>query len=581
MTLPDEKNSSPSLLVIDDDPLMRRSIALCLADYGYQVLQAEDGSQGVALFDQHRPDLVLTDLMMPGLDGVGVVRAIRERTDEVPVVVISGNGSVAYAIEAMRQGAWDYITKPIHDFSELDRVISQSLERVEQKRAEEQRRLDLALHSIDLAEQLAALKHHDPLTGLPQLQQLQEIFYQTVIRGDFSGNMRLLLLDLVNLKQINKSLGVEFGDIVIMETAERLRPFGNEQRIIGRIGGDQFMILDSGDQDLYSLIEMLQQALDPPFTLGGVERTVPVAIGASCYPQDGESLNRLVQNAVIALGSAKRMGKRGFCIYQSKLGEQAAKRAALEADLHKALERGEFSLMYQPKLTAADGRLAGMEALLRWNRKGGQPPVGPDQFVPVLEESGLIHTVGAWVLETACRQYRAWREAGMAQVRLSVNISPLQAQQPGFAELIMQTLDKTGMAPEDLCLELTEGALLDADETVQAELHTLADSGVLLSIDDFGTGYATLSYLLRLPIKEIKIDRMFIRKLPDDKNAVAIIDAVIGLSRSMGITVTAEGVELQEQAAYLVAIGCDELQGYLLSRPVPAAEFATAWLPKS
>lgn len=567
-----------TVLLIDDDPLVRRSIALYLEDYGYQVHQAADGNCGIELFDLHRPDLVLTDLMMPGMDGVAVIGAIRQRTEEVPVVVISGNGTVSYAIEAMRRGAWDYITKPIHDFTHLEQVITQSLKRAEQLKKDQQNKIDLALHSIDLAEQLARLKHHDPLTGLPQLQQLQDFFCQKVIASDFSGTVRLLLLDLVNLKLINKTLGLDFGDRIIVETAERLKPLINEQLTLCRIGGDQFVVLDTSGLELHSIITTILKSFESPFELAGGSYPVKAALGITSFPEDGESVPRLLQNAAIALDSAKKSGRDRYCLYRSEQVKQAGHKADLDAHLHHALARSEFSLVYQPKLHATDRRLSGMEALLRWNRTNGHQPVGPDLFVPILEESGLINRVGSWVLREACGQYAAWLQQGMPPVRLSVNISAVQLLQPDFVDTVTGILGDTGVAPGCLCLELTEGTLLEADQQIDETLRQLDQVGILLSIDDFGTGYATLSYLMRLPMHEIKIDRMFVRNLPNDKHAVAITEAVLSLSRSLGITVVAEGVEQPEQADYLSSQGCHELQGYLLGRPLPPEEFTKIWL---
>ncbi len=562
-----------TILLVDDELLIRRSISVYLEDNGYLVIQAENGFKAIELFDRKKPDLVLTDLMMPGMDGLAVLRAIKERTDEIPVLVVSGNGSVNYAIEAMREGAWDYITKPIHDFVQLDLMIDQCLKRAEQMREDKNRQFDMALHSIDLAEQLARLKEHDQLTGLPQRQQLQDFFYRTVIRSDFSGVMHLLLLDLDNLKLINKSLGLEYGDMLLSEVASRFKKIMDEHLMISRLGGDQFAFLSVADKELHTLIKQFYAILSEPVELAGESFKLTAGIGVSDYPQDGESLERLLQNANIALGKAKRLGKNRYCLYQSELGTEASQSVMLETQLQHAMKRNEFKLFYQAKVNAISREISGMEALLRWNRKNEVMTIGPDLFVPVLEESGLIVDVGNWVLLTACRQYAEWRKHGMAPLVLSVNLSAAQFMSGDLPQTVSDILGLTGIEPSCLCLELTESIFLQDIETIDVILKQIAEQGVRLSIDDFGTGYSTLSYLLKMPINELKIDRSFVRHLPADRHAAAITDSVLTLAQSMGISVVAEGVEMEEQAEYLVERGCQELQGYLFSRPVPPEEF--------
>lgn len=564
-----------SILLIDDDPLVRRSIAVYLEDNGYQVRQADNGWQALELFDQQQPDLVLTDLMMPGMDGLAVVKAVQERAKNLPVIVISGNGSVKYAIETMRQGAWDYITKPIHDFEQLDRVIGQSLHRAQQACETQNRQLELALHSVDLAEQLAQMKHQDPLTGLPQRQQMQNFFYQNVVRPDFSGLLHLVLLDLDNLKSINKSLGLNYGDALLQEMAQRFKSLISDQLWVSRLGGDQFMLLVCDSNDLHSLVATLQRLLADPVELAGQQLTLTAGIGIASYPQDGESLDRLLQNANIAMARAKQMGKNCYCLYQSELGSQASQRFTLESQLQYALQRNEFHLHYQPKLEAASGKLTGMEALLRWSRIQNGTIIGPDRFVPVLEEIGLITDVGRWVLATACQQYVDWRRQGMPALTLSINVSAVQFHQSHFLQTVIDILAATGMDPGCLCLELTENIFINEIDEIEETLQQFTALGVQLSIDDFGTGYSSLSYLLRKPVSELKVDRTFVRHLPDDKHAAAIINSVIGLAQTLGIKVVAEGVEHQEQAEYLIRQGCHELQGYLFSRPLDPAAFAT------
>ena len=295
-------------------------------------------------------------------------------------------------------------------------------------------------------------------------------------------------------------------------------------------------------------------------------------IGISSFPQDGESIDTLLQHAEIARAHAKLTEKNGFCYYSRELWEHVQDRIALESGLRKGLERNEFRIHYQPKVDAATQRMVGMEALLRWQPTGSNKLVPPVIFIPILEESGLIVDVGEWILETACQQYMEWRKQGMGAVRLSVNISAIQFHSGKLPELVAKVLQDTGMPADMLCLELTESIVVKDIKKIIEMLTELSDLGVKLSIDDFGTGYSSLSYLKDMPINELKIDRSFVMNLPSNGASVAIVESVLAMSKGMRMTVVAEGVETQEQASFLASRGCHELQGYLFSKPLPVEE---------
>lgn len=566
---------SRSILIIDDDDALRRSIVGFLEDTGFEVHQACSGHEGIRIFMERTPDLVLTDLMMPELDGLGVVNAIKQHSPDTPVVVISGNGSVGYAIETMRQGAWDYITKPIHDFSVLERSINAVTTRSDEAQTTRKRLQELEQAVDEHAAQLQDVGLRDSLTGLPTRKYLQELFSTTVLKPDFPGNLFVMLLDLDNLKSVNKTLGHETGDLVLVETAKRLQQLQSEKRIIGRLGADQFVIMVIDCHEVHVCITALRQLLSSPYVVNSGELFITGCIGIAVFPHDGESMDSLLQNANAALSQAKLLGTNKYSFYSKELGEQLRERMTRESGLHRALERNEFFLEYQPKIDTQSGTTCGMEALLRWRPTAHGSLVTPNEFIPILEETGMIVEVGNWVLETACIQHRRWQQAGMPGLVLSVNISAVQLHAGNLPETVRDIIQQTGIHPACLCLELTESVVMQDIDLAIITLQQLRELGIKLSIDDFGTGYSSLNYLQRLPLNELKIDRSFVMNLPQDENAIAIVDSVLTLAKSLHLTVVAEGVETPQQADFLTARQCHQLQGYLFSRPLGVDAFAT------
>ncbi|NVN91954.1 MAG: EAL domain-containing protein [Desulfuromonadales bacterium] len=562
-----------SVLLVDDDTDMRRSIVSYLEDMNFTVYQASGGRQGIEIFETHHPDLVFTDLMMPGVDGLEVVREITQKSPETPVVVISGNGSVNYAIEAVRLGAWDYITKPILDFSIIDRITGQVLDRAHALKAERAYQESLKNAVLSQDRQLTKISSLDPLTKLPLKKRIREKFSQYILNNAFTGDLFVMLLELDNFKSVNEKFGHECGDQMVIDLAERMRALVKPDCTIGRIGSDQFVVMVANSGDVLKHVSTVRGLFDEPFVVMGQEVYARFTMGIAFFPQDGEGIDSLLHCADIARTSARNMGINQHCFYSHELWEQVQGRIALESGLRKGLERNEFMIYYQPKMDAHCRRMVGMEALIRWKPSGDDRLVSPAAFIPVLETIGLISEVGAWVLKTACKQFVDWRKRGMAPVRLSVNISAIQFHSGNLTEVVKDVLDSTGMEPEMLCLELTESIVVkDIDETITT-LNALAELGIKFSIDDFGIGYSSLSYLKDMPINELKIDRSFVMNLPGDAASVAIVESVLGMSQGMKITVVAEGVETEEQADFLTSRGCNELQGYLFSKPLSAEDF--------
>jgi len=448
----------------------------------------------------------------------------------------------------------------------------------------------------DLSAQQAAehrirrMAEFDALTGLPNRSLFRDRLGQALLRAERHGRrMALMFLDLDQFKHINDSLGHDAGDRLLQHVAATLgaalrsndsvaRPGEDEPFTVARLGGDEFTVIveDLADQeDARRIAERLQQALQVPFLLGTNELVVTTSIGITVYPDDRCTAEDLLKHADLAMYRAKDAGRNAVQFYSGEMNDLAQRRLRLEAELRHALERDEFVLEFQPKADLITRRVTGVEALLRW-RRGDQVVATPDVFVPVLEETGLILEVGRWVLEQAARQAVAWRRAGLPWVRVAVNLSGRQLRQGDLVGTVAEVLEISGLPSAQLELELTESMLMDSAKVVDT-LSRLSALGVQLAVDDFGTGYSSLSYLKRFNLDTLKIDRRFVQDMPNDPEDNAIAVAVIALARSLKLRVVAEGVENGAQRQFLAQHGCDEMQGYLVSAPLPPAIFERWW----
>jgi diguanylate cyclase len=439
---------------------------------------------------------------------------------------------------------------------------------------------------------LAQLANYDGLTGLPNRTMFRDLLQNAIdTASDAQAGFALLFLDLDRFKIINDSLGHEVGDLLLKQVAQRLSNclrrsdaliHGGAEQALGtvfRLGGDEFTILLPGAAEpeaAAAVARRILAALALPVPVGSDQLYISTSIGISLYPADGGDLDGLVKQADMAMYRAKAQGRNTYCFFSSELLEAADERHALEAALRPALERQEFFVLYQPKARLADGAITGVEALLRWSPPG-LPPVGPDRFIPILEEIGLIVPVGAWVLREACRRMVAWSAEGIAPPTVAVNLSARQFRQLDLVEQIQRVLAETGLPPHRLQIELTESTLVDDIEYVVGVMETLKRIGVSVAIDDFGTGHSSLSYLKRFHVDTLKIDRSFVRDTPGDPDDSAIVRSVIALAHGLHLNVVAEGVETEEQLAFLRQHGCDDMQGWLLGRPMPPDDLVR-WL---
>jgi len=427
-----------------------------------------------------------------------------------------------------------------------------------------------------IEEELLHLANHDALTSLPNRSLLLDRLAQALVfAGRSEGQVAVMLIDLDRFKNINDSLGHDAGDKIIMEIARRLSASVRAGDTIARLGGDEFVIIRPDvvkDDAVAILAQQILVALSRPLTVQGHEFYPTGSIGISMFPKDGNDSQTLLKNADTAMYRAKDAGRNNFQFYAHEMNSRALDRLKLESGLRRALDRNEFVVHYQPQMDIASGRIVGAEALLRWEPPG-QAMVFPGDFISIAEEAGLIVPIGEWVLRTACTQKKAWHDAGIAfPLKVSVNLSARQFKHQDIVKLVSCVLEQTGCQPEWLELEITESVVMENPESAAQTLHRLSDMGVHLSIDDFGTGYSSLSYLKRFPINSLKIDRSFVRDITTDADDAAIAKAVIALAHSLKMRVIAEGVETAEQLAFLREQQCDEMQGYLLSRPVPAAK---------
>ncbi|PWF49356.1 bifunctional diguanylate cyclase/phosphodiesterase [Massilia glaciei] len=417
---------------------------------------------------------------------------------------------------------------------------------------------------------------HDALTGLPNRSLLHDRLGQAVAYASRTGHpIWVMLIDLDRFKFVNDSMGHKAGDVLLMTVAARLRGALRETDTVARLSGDEFVVILTEHHDerlAVDIVRRLMDAVAQPVLLGGKEFFVTASIGVAVFPTDGGGIDNLIEHADIAMYRAKKLGRNNFQFYTPAMNEEALERVRIESALRNALERDEFVLHYQPQVELASGQIVGMEALIRWQHPelGMVPPV---RFIGVAEDTGLIVPIGAWVLRTACAQNKAWLDAGLGRLRVAVNLSARQFAAPNLIAQIEAVLADTGLPPACLDIELTESLFMD-DITVAVELlHSMKALGVSMSIDDFGTGYSSLSYLSRFPIDVLKIDRSFVSAINRDANDAALVSSIIALAHNLKLSVIAEGVETAEQLAYLRGHGCDEMQGYFFSKPVPAAEF--------
>jgi len=430
-------------------------------------------------------------------------------------------------------------------------------------------------------ERLAKMAHFDTLTELPNRVMIhQRLAHAVNLAQRHHTLVGVVFIDLDNFKTVNDGLGHAAGDSLLRQVAQRLRQRVRQEDTLGRLGGDEFILVLEHlrhPQQAAHVATAILETLNQPFTLdGGQQVYVRASIGISLFPADGQDASELVRNADAAMYESKRRGRNSFSFYTEAFTSDATSRLQLETRLRRAVEHGEFVLHYQPMIRLSDRKITAVEALVRLKAPAGTdaclPSVSPNQFIPVMEETGMIVALSEWVLQEACRQAKAWLDAGLDFGRVAVNLSPSEIRRGGVVERLSRILNRTGLPPERLEIEITESGLMESGMGAEQFLQMLHGLGVFLSIDDFGTGYSSLAYLKRFPVHQLKIDRSFVQDLPGNDSDSQLVSTMISMAHGLRMNVVAEGVEMPDQEAFLAAQGCDVVQGYLYSRPVPALQ---------
>ena len=580
MSSNDSNHHQAKILVCDDDQNVRLLTRQCLEAEGMTVVEASDGLEAVDIFVRERPDLVFLDVEMPGMTGLEACQRIRQlpQGESIPIMIVTGSDDRQSIDEGFEAGATQYKTKPVN-WSLLGRDVQYML------------RASNAFNSLKRQEdRLRYLAYYDPLTSLPNRRSFNEQLNRILKRAQrHKKSAALLFIDLDHFKRINDSIGHARGDRLLVEIAKRLTMELREDDAISyftdndaergeddggsteiaRLGGDEFTVVLSdveGVADIERVARRILDSLSEPIALQSHNPVVTPSVGIALYPQDGTDADTLVRNADTAMYVAKAEGRACFRFYDEEMNARAVEQLKMEEELRDAMRNHELELRYQPQIDVSSGEVVSMEALVRWKHpKRGM--VSPIEFIPVAESTGQIIELGEWVMDEVARNCLYWDELGLKPFRVCVNISPLQFNQRNLPEWIAHFLDRSGLPPERLELELTESAIMTDAETNIARLRELKALGGDLAVDDFGTGYSSLSYLKRFPIDTLKIDQSFISDL-DTPDGAAIVDAILALAKTLNLRVIAEGIENERHLSYLVRNECNLLQGFYFSRPL-------------
>jgi diguanylate cyclase len=607
---------TPKILLVNDHPPSLLALKTLLVNAPqadeYEVITATSGAEALRAVLDHNFAVILLDVSMPGMDGFETAQTIHShpRSASVPIIFVT-----AYYADEMNRlrgyqhGAADYLISPVipqilHSkiavFIELAKknlqleyqkeelaLMNRDLQ-VQQMR--DLKRINAALESEILERRQAEERAHelatrDPLTGLMNRRSLTERLEHAIAMANRYGQrLALLFLDLDRFKSINDSLGHDAGDDLLLQVADRIGGSVRESDIVARLGGDEFVVLMEALPNYSAAAEVARKiiaAIDKPFLLGSQSINTSASVGISLFPQDGTTMQTLMRSADLAMYHAKQEQRGTVQFFHEDLNARMLERCRLEQELHHALEHEEFELYYQPKIEARTGRVAGVEALLRWHH----PRLGllsGGQFIPAASETGMLVSIGEWVIAAACAQARRWRDEGlpMPTIPIAVNVAIPQIY-ADLPDIIERELRRQQVPPSSIQLEITESLVITDTEKATSVLREISERGITIAIDDFGTGYSSLSILKTLPIDILKIDQSFVRDLGKNASDTAIVAAIVNMARALALRVVAEGVETKEQLAVLHDLGCDEHQGYYYSKPLPAGDLVQTLMQRS
>lgn len=553
----------PVVVLADDDPSIRLMIRHVLESEEFDIVEAADGIEAIKAVEKHHPALVLLDAVMPGIDGFTTCKQLKDKGHtDVPVMMITGLDDDASVERAYDVGAIDFITKPI-------------------KWAVLKHRVRSVVSTVVAERKVELLAYRDTLTNLPNRLLFADRLEHSIDRSArHRESLALLLVDLDDFKLVNDSFGHDAGDKLIRAVGDLLARSLRRADTVARLGGDEFAVIVesiSGLDDAISIADNLSTILEHNVRLDEQETFTGASIGIAIYPDDGEDARTLLKNADTALFRAKEKGRHCFQFYKPEMSVNAMERLELENSMRKALDEDQFVVYYLPTIDVHKNEITSIEALLRWDHpeKG---IIKPSDFIQLAEDCGLIVPIGEKLIRTAAKQLKVWKDEGIDNQNVSINIAPRQFRDMDILALFKEVMHENDLEPANFTIEVTEGALIENVGEVENVLNTLSGMGMTIALDDFGTGFASLAYLKDFPVDIVKIDRLFIEGTPDNREDTAIVEAIAGLTRGLKLRLLAEGIENERQLQMLKGLGCQLAQGYYWSKALPPEQYEQFYL---